>query len=278
MAWNDSLAQKLINIAAFVLFTGGNSYGSVAPGSRWGAGAHPSYLTPEPWIFGTWAIIHILLIGLLVVQFTDVGHAPVIGGLGWRFPLLCVLNALYAGLSSAHSSGHGSVSDFVWSLLAFIVMIFVAGSVSHIYRTIKVHYPAKTLLEVVFIHAPFSLWHGFSVVLLFLSGFSAFGVDASHHKAGIATDILVFAALLLLEATAAGYALHANGDLVGAAVISAALLAIFQHQTISHANKFIHYSALVFFIISLVAVVRAAIAAIQGRSAAGASERTPLVA
>lgn len=93
------------------------------------------------------------------------------------------------------------------------------------------------MLEVVFIHAPFSLWHGFSVVLLFLSGFSAFGVDASHHKAGIATDILVFVALLLLEATAAGYALHANGDLVGAAVISAALLAIFQHQTISHANK-----------------------------------------
>jgi hypothetical protein len=214
---------------------------------------------------------------MLIYQFTDAGHTPVISGLGYRLPILCVLNAVYAGLASAHSNGHSSISDFVWSLLAFITMIFVAGSVSHIYRTIKVHHASSSLLDTLFVHAPFSLWHGFSVILLFLAGFSAFGVDATHHKAGIPTKIFVFIALLLLEATAAGYALHANGDLAGALVISLGLLAIFQHQTVEHAGKFIHFSALVFFIISLVAVLRASIAAIQARrTGATAEERAPL--
>ena len=137
-----------------------------------------------------------------------------------------------------------------------------------------------SVLDTVFVHIPFSLFHGFSVVLLFVAGFAAFGVDANTHPAGIFTKIFVFIALLLLEGTAAAYVFAGHGDVVGAAVISLSLLAIFQHQGVQRSGAFIHYSALAFFIISLIAVLRAAIAAIQGRHSTITSsdeERAPLV-
>ena len=72
---------------------------------------------------------------------------------------------------------------------------------------------------------------------------------------------------------------YGNGDVAGATVISLGLLAIFQNQTRS---AFIHWSALVFFLISLIAVLRAAVATIQARRrprvAATDEEQAPLVA
>lgn len=137
------------------------------------------------------------------------------------------------------------------------------------------------MLDTAFVHIPFSLFHGFSVVLLFVSGFAAFGVNAVTHRPGIITKICVFIALLLLEGTAAAYVFADRGDVVGAGVISLALLAIFQHQSIYRAEKFIHFSALVFFIISLIAVLRATIAAVTGSrritAASSDEERAPLV-
>lgn len=124
-----------------------------------------------------------------------------------------------------------------------------------------------------------SQYHGFVVVLVVVTAFTTFGVNAHTHAPKIFTKAFVFAAALILEATAAGYALTNDGDVGGAAVISFSLLAIFQHQTIPHSGKFIHYSVLVFFIISLVAVLRAAIALIQGRRSVTESsgERAPLL-
>jgi hypothetical protein len=135
-------------------------------------------------------------------------------------------------------------------------------------------------MDTLFVHIPFSLFHGFAAVLLFVTGFAAFGVDAIDKPAGIFTKIFVFIALLLLEGTAAAYVFAGHGDVVGAAVISLSLFAIFQHQTAPHAGSFIHFSALAFFIISLIAVLRAAIAAVQGRNGTVAGtdeERAPLV-
>ena len=64
--------------------------------------------------------------------------------------------------------------------------------------------------------------------------------------------------------------------MAGALVISLSLLAIFQHQV---SSKFIHWSALVFFIISLIAVLRAVISIFtsRGRIALTDEERAPLV-
>lgn len=133
------------------------------------------------------------------------------------------------------------------------------------------------MLDNVLIHLPFSLWHGLSVVLAIVAGFAAFGPDASTHKPGVLSDILVVFALVFLEGTAAGYALYGEGDIASGGVISLALLAIFQHQTPGKANKVIHYAALVAFLLSLIAVMRSLFAVIKGRRSAGEAERAPLL-
>lgn len=136
----------------------------------------------------------------------------------------------------------------------------------------------RSALDTLVIHLPFSLWHGLSVVLAVIAGFAAFGKDAHSHKPGIFSDITVFIALLFLEGTAAGYALYGEGDIASGAVISLALLAIFQHQTPGHADRFIHWSALAFFLLSLLAVLRSFVAVVQGRrSAGGDGENAPLL-
>lgn len=216
---------------------------------------------------------------MLVYQFFEGGYHPIVEGVSWRFPLLCALTSLYSALVLSGNNNHHHKTQYVYGILAFVTMLLIAGVVSHIYRTIKVSYKSKNILDYAFVHVPFSLYHGFVVVLVVVTAFTTFGVNAHTHAPKIFTKAFVFAAALILEATAAGYALTNDGDVGGAAVISFSLLAIFQHQTIPHSGKFIHYSVLVFFIISLVAVLRAAIALIQGRRSVTESsgERAPLL-
>lgn len=48
------------------------------------------------------SVIHLLLLGTIIYQFTENGHRTVIEGISWRFPLLAVLNAVYVNLWSSH--------------------------------------------------------------------------------------------------------------------------------------------------------------------------------
>jgi hypothetical protein len=111
-----------------------------------------------------------------------------------------------------------------------------------------------------------------TIVLVVLSLFEAFGVNAHTHHAGIWTKIFVFLAFVFLESTAAAYAFASKeGDAAGAAAITWALFAICQSSKFGHhklhrtdrflvihqtSSKFIHWSALVFFILSLFAIVK----------------------
>jgi uncharacterized membrane protein YtjA (UPF0391 family) len=65
--------------------------------------------------------------------------------------------------------------------------------------------------------------------------------------------------LVFLESTAAAYAFSSReGDPAGAAVIAFYLFAVFMHQTGSgiHHDKFVKWTALVFFILSLFAILK----------------------
>ncbi|KAL9935877.1 hypothetical protein V8E36_005454 [Tilletia maclaganii] len=310
--WKDSLLLKIVNIVAFLIFTTSNAYTSLAPGEAIGGGQKVTYITPAPWIFVVWPIIHVLLLGALVYQVFPSGYSAVIETIGWRLPVLALLTSIYSGFAAAQHS------HTINAILAFITILFVAGLVSHIYRDLRVKHENKNIFDVLFVSLPFSLFHGFSVVLVFVAAFSAFGlekdvhaavkvvveaavtaVDAAshgghkhpgsptlpdpetphhhHYGPGIATNVLVFLSLLFLEATSAGYVFSGKGDAAGAAVITFSLLAIFQEQS---DTKFIKWSALAFFIISLIALVRALIATFQNRSRIALSdeERAPLVA
>lgn len=98
----------------------------------------------------------------LLVQFFD-DALDSVNGIGWRFALIAVINAVF---THVWASGH--------FLVAFIFSILVASSVSTVYYSLAAHYPAQNILGALFIHLPFSLWHSWSIVTVFISGFAAF--------------------------------------------------------------------------------------------------------
>lgn len=102
-------------------------------------------------------------------------------------PLLGVLNAIYVNLW-AHQS----------YIAAFIFALFVSSAVTHIYYVVKKHHFAESLADELFVHLPFSLYHGWTTVLVILTAFEAFGVNAATHAPGIWTKVLVFLALYVL--------------------------------------------------------------------------------
>ena len=71
-------------------------------------------MTPAPWAFFIWygslhllgrlllivfrSLIHLLLLGTIIYQFFEGGKQVIIDGIGWRFSLLAVLNAVYVNV------------------------------------------------------------------------------------------------------------------------------------------------------------------------------------
>ena len=61
----------------------------------------------------------------------------------------------------------------------------------------KYHEPAS-IPDEIFVHLPFSLYHGWTTLLVVLTAFEAFGVDATATRAGIWTKVFVFLGLYVL--------------------------------------------------------------------------------
>ena len=119
-------------------------------------------------------------------------------------------------------------------MAAFVFALFVSSAVTHIYYVIKKYHAASSIAEELFVHVPFSLYHGWTTFLVVLTAFEAFGVNAAVHPAGVWTKVFVFLALLFLETTAAGYAFSTKeGDLLASSAIAWALFGVFAHQTSS---------------------------------------------
>ncbi|KIK68908.1 hypothetical protein GYMLUDRAFT_152684 [Collybiopsis luxurians FD-317 M1] len=241
-SWTDGLLLKIINVIVYVVFLGSNIYTIAAPSNIYLHGKE-TYITPAPWAFLVWTVIHLLLLGTIIYQFFPNGKRVIIDGISWRFPLLGVLNAIYVNLWAHHSY-----------IAAFIFALFVSSAVTHIYYVVKKHHSSESVADELFVHLPFSLYHGWTTVLVILTVFEAFGVDALKERAGIWTKVLVFLALFFLEATAATYAFSTpEGDLPASLAICWSLFAIFAHQ---RHPAFIHWSALAFAILSLVWVLK----------------------
>lgn len=151
-------------------------------------------------------------------------------------------------------------------------------TVTHIYYIVRRFHSAQSIDDEIWVHLPFSLYHGWATVLVLLSGFEAFGVNAITTRAGVCTKVFVFLGLLTLEATAAAYALHSeSGDVAGSAAIAWALFAIADNQRTS---AFIHWSALVFAFLSLHWVAKSVYAAFKSHSLGDIlhdDERAPLI-
>ncbi|KAJ3490918.1 hypothetical protein NLI96_g1077 [Meripilus lineatus] len=244
-SWKDGLFLKIINVLVYFLFLGSNLYTVAGPKHIYTSGKE-TYITPAPWAFLIWSLIHLLLLGTIIYQFFEGGKQVIIDEISWRFPLLAVLNAVYVNLWVNHY--------YVW---AFVFALFVSSAVTHIYYIVKKFHEPQSVADEVFIHLPFSLYHGWTTVLVVLTAFEAFGNDALEKRAGVWTKVFVFLALFFLEATAAAYAFSSTeGDLPASIAIAWSLWAVFAHQR--HPG-FIHWSALAFAILALIWVVKASI-------------------
>lgn len=65
------------------------------------------------------SLIHLLLLGTIIFQFTPSGKSVIVDGISWRFPLLGILNAIYVNLwASQHY------------VFAFVFALFVSSAVT----------------------------------------------------------------------------------------------------------------------------------------------------
>ncbi|KAH9858597.1 hypothetical protein C2E23DRAFT_864486 [Lenzites betulinus] len=267
-SWSDGLFLKIINVVVYFLFLGSNVYTVAGPTDIYYTGKD-TYVTPAPWAFLIWSLIHLLLLGTIIYQFFDGGKQVVIDGISWRLPLLAVLNAIYVNVWARH-----------YYVVAFVFALLVSSTVTHIYYVVKKYHEPQSIADEIFVHLPFSLYHGWTTVLVILTAFEAFGTNAAIHPAGIWTKVFAFLAFFFLEATAATYAFSsAEGDLPASIAIAWSLWAIFARQ---RHPAFIHWSALAFAILSLVWVVKAAIGVglklrRGGRGISLDEERAPLI-
>jgi len=239
--WKDGILLKLVNVVSYFLFLGSNAYTVAGPSDVYGAGRE-TYFTPASYAFGIWSLVHLLLFGYIVYQFFPGGYKTIVEGVSWRFALLSVLTSIYVNV---WARGH--------YVVAFIFALLVSSTVSHVYYVVKKKHASDSLNDELWIHLPFSLYHGFTTVLVLVTAFEAFGVDKLAQKPGVWTDVFVFLALLFLETTSAAYAFSSpEGDLAASIAIAWSLFAIFAHQQ----TPFIHWSALAFSILSVFSIAK----------------------
>lgn len=266
--WRDGLLLQITNVLVYFLFLGSNVYTVAGPHDIYYT-AKETYVTPAPWAFLIWSLIHLLLLGTIIYQFFEGGKQVIVDGVSWRFPLLAVLNAIYVHLWARH-----------YYIAAFIFALFVSSAVTHIYYIVKKYHEPQNTADEVFVHLPFSLYHGWTTVLVILTAFEAFGVDATVEPAGVWTEVFAFLAFFFLEATAATYAFSsAEGDLPASIAVAWSLWAIFARQ---HHPAFVRWSAFTFALLSLIWVVKAGVyLALKIRRGGGGialdEERAPLV-
>jgi len=214
--------------------------------------SHQTYITPAFWINYAWTAVHALLGGFVIYQWFDVAHDNVVHGVGWHFVISTLLNSAWLGLWNRG-----------FNILAFIAILFTSSSVSYVFYNLEKNHPSTSVWDKIFIHAPFSIWHGFIVLI---TTFNFFAVITTTQKDGPDTLHIVLAeiALVFLASTAIGYVEYKSkrGDVIGALVISYGLYAIYAQQK----STVIHWSALGFAVLTTLYPLRVIIPKLLGRT------------
>lgn len=222
---------------------GGNVYTVISPWDVYYSGKE-TYFTPAPWSFFVWPLIHMLIIGTCIYQFSGRGKEVIIERIGWKLPLLDFLNAMYIYSWTIQEYRYG---------LVFI--IFAVSVVAQIYNDVK-DAQLRNFCDEVFLHLPFSLYHGWTICLVFLSAFEAFGVNAVTESADPWTKTGVFLSLVVLQVVSCIHSYSAiEGDLPACLAITWYMFALVVQQAPERAG-FVHYSALGSAIFSLCWVMR----------------------
>ncbi|CAO3632021.1 unnamed protein product [Cunninghamella echinulata] len=252
--------QKVANVIVYLFFLSATVYSIVSPKDGTVSDGH-TYITPSFWISYIWTLIHILLGGFVIYQWFDAAHEAAIHGVGWHFVISILLNSAWLGLLK---SGH--------TFIAFIFVLLTASSVSYVFYNLEKNYHAESWTDKLFVHAPFSLWHGWIVFSAVVNFFQLVS-HTSEDGPGVWSRIFVIAGLLFLTGTAVGYVEYKKnkGDVTGALVLGLGILAVFTNQQ----DPWIHWTALALAIITLAYPLRPYVFKLLGRSTD--AENAPLL-
>ncbi|KAI8987304.1 hypothetical protein BDF20DRAFT_849349 [Mycotypha africana] len=253
--------QKVANVLVYLFFLSSTVYSLFGPHDSTVIHASETYITPSSWIGYVWTLIHILLGGFVIYQWFDAAHEAAIHGVGWHFVISVLLNSAWLWLLR---SGH--------FIIGFIFVLLTAASVSCVFYKLTKDYPSSNWWDKLFVHAPFSLWHGWIVFSAVINLFQAF-THTKEGGPGLWSRILVLLAILFLTLTAIGYVEYKKhkGDITGALVLGLGLLAVFTNQH----DPWIHWSALVGAIITLIYPLRPYVFKLVGRQSS--QETAPLL-
>ncbi|KAI6125037.1 hypothetical protein EDD16DRAFT_1559480 [Pisolithus croceorrhizus] len=146
---------------------GGNVYTVISPWDVYYSGKE-TYFTPASWSFFIWPLIHMLILGTCIYQFSGRGKEVIIERIGWKLPLLDFLNAMY--------------------IYSWTIQEYRYENLANIQARSKRRSCATSATKF-FLHLPFSLYHGWTVCLVFMSAFEAFGVNAVTEPADVWTKV-----------------------------------------------------------------------------------------
>jgi len=201
----------------------------------------PTYISPAPFVFGVWGLIHFLLGGFVIYQFFG-AHDLIVDGINWHFVGITLLNTLWLVLWETKHP-----------ILAWITILFTSAQVTFVYKVLKQHREdGCTINERIWVHAPFSLYHAWIFVMVVVNTFASFSHGVRDEGPTILMKILVVIALLILESTAVGYIEGLKGDIAGAIVIDWALYGIAVQQD----DPIIHWTALVLAVITSLHILK----------------------
>ena len=182
--WREGLFLKIVNVAAYLLFLGSSIYAAISPLDMYG-NIKQTYFTPAIWAFFAWPIIHLFLLGTIIYQFTSAdAKALVVDGISWGFPLLTTSYAIFVVVWAHHEHA-----------LAFVFALFLCYISCNIDLTLKKEHLPKSMGDEFLVHLPFSMWYAWTVVVVFLTAFETFGVDAGKDRNGTWTNSLIFLVL-----------------------------------------------------------------------------------
>ncbi|CAG8789637.1 28073_t:CDS:2 [Gigaspora margarita] len=94
------LLIKVLNVLAYVFLLSANVY-SGFEGESGGSpyhNSHETYITPAPFVFGVWGLIHLLLGGFVIYQFWESANEVVVDVVHWHFIIITLLNTLWLTL------------------------------------------------------------------------------------------------------------------------------------------------------------------------------------
>jgi len=259
---NLHLVLKISNVIVYLMFLSSTIFSVVGPDADDDTlSKHETYITPAYWANYVWSLIHILLGGFVITQWFEGAHQGVVNGVGWHFVISTLLNS--AWLVLWHKGYLG---------LSLIAVLLTASSVSFVFYNLEANYPAAQWYSKLFVHAPFSLWHGWVVFVATQTVFATF-TSVQKHGPNTFHVVLSVIGIIFLGSTAVGYVefKKQKGDVLGALVIAWGLFGIFANQT----NPWIHWVAFADGIFATIYPVRPYVARLFGRRTLG--EQAPLL-